>query len=419
MAEPSFRCACDSDQEAILEVVATAFQFQPGTPKWQQACRLVRDECQRFHVMFENGRLIGTAYLCRLPIQVGCCELDLGYIGQVAIIPEMQGQGRGTRLIGHMVEVLQEQNYDLARLSGLVRFYRRFGWTPFPRRFVEFPLRSLRAGTVELGVADLLMNHQTSEGTVRRYRSSTDRQRREELVRRFNYQRTGASARAVIGRSRPLHHDDPDRWRFVYEQDGQLYGYVATHVFPDDVSDFESAVNLYDVAFDLDQPQAVVSLLKYVLWLAYQRDARRVTARLPWDQRLFGILQNAGMVFEQVELMNAATGNMLRIVDLPRLVQKILPELCRRWGSGQGLTGILQLIVEDHRVSLSLQDDGLRIVDGSEFAWQVRLKSAEFLRMLLGLAAPRAIVCPTTDPTVVRILEELFPVQPTASTNWG
>lgn len=417
--ETSFRWGRRGDENDILETVTQAFQLRPATGKWSQAGRLVHEEIDRFRVMVERDRIVGAAYLCRIPIQIGSACVDLGYIGQVSIRPECQLQGRGTSLIEDLLQCLAADDFQLARLSGLVRFYQRFGWTPFPRRFVEFPLQNLTAGMASIAVPALVKPSESSIGRVRDYLES-DRERRDELVRRFNHLRTGAGAREAVGRSRPLHNEDPDRWRLVYESQGKILGYVATDVFPYDVSDFESAFNLFDVAFDLDHPPAVVDLIKHVLWSAYQRGARRVTARFPWDQRLFEILRDAGLVYEQVELINAATGNMLRIVSLDRLMERIEPELSNRWRTG-GIQreGTLRLTVGGNVAYLQCNAAGVQLVSHRpDCCWSVELSPHNFLRLLLGLNAPETLLT-ACDREVRDVVRVLFPMQATASTNWG
>lgn len=396
--------------------------MQPTSNKWEQASQLIQNEIERFRVLVEADRIVAAAYLCQVPMQIGSACVDLGYIGQVAVRPGFQFQGRGSLLIQDLVDCLNEQDFDLARLSGLVRFYERFGWKPFPRRFVEFPLQDLKAGMAHVSLEHMARPSPTAAQRIREYCPDTDRQRRDTLVRQFNYLRTGACVREVVGRSRPLHQERPDQWQLVYEEQGEILAYVASHVFPYDVSDFESSVNLYDVAFNLNHPQAVVDLLKHVLWAAHQRGASRVTARLPWDRRLFAILRQAGLVFEKVELNNAATGNMLRIVSLRRLLDKIASELTVRWRSaGLRKAGVLTIRVDEKVTSLRCDVFGVRVVDTiGDMCWNLHLDAVQFCRLLLGMNPPESLLSASEiGSDAFDVVRVLFPAQATASTNWG
>jgi hypothetical protein len=273
---------------------------------------------------------------------------------------------------------------------------------------------------------------------VREYDPEHDHAPRDELLETFRRHRTGAGWTAATARSSPLTTEPPHRWRLVYEDVGRLFGYVATNVFGEDVSTFEASVNLQEVAFDLDHPEAVVTLIKHVLWAARTRGARRVTARLPWDARLFAVLRDAGLVFQRVELFNTVTGNMLRIVSFAGLIERICPELQQRWqAAGPEEQTNTALLVDDWTADLRLPANGEggapgklettepsppteRVAaDAAGLELRVRLSQFEFLALLLGLwPIEQTLASPPPDSRVMAVLRKLFPVQPTASGTW-
>lgn len=444
MSNIAFRWADPDDRQRIFEILTRAFHHLRGSSKWKQASQHIEAGFASYRVLAKDGEVIGIGHLSRHPLRIGRCLIDMGYIGQVAVLPELQDQGFGTLLVGNLLDTMRAEGYDLARLGGLVRYYRRFGWIPFPRRFVEFPLQKMHAGTAEVAVSDMLEPDPQQAQFVREYRAGTDRTRRDALVRQFNHQRTGSSQAPRRAQSGPFPRHQPRRWHLVYERDQKLLGYCSMQLFSEDISDFEASVNLREAAFDLACPDAVITLLKQVLWTAHLRGARRVTARLPWDPKIFAILRDAGLVFERVELLNPVTGNMLRLIDLRGLLTKIVPELSVRWReSGAAESGEFAIVVDQPLAPADSEqaDAGgpslvssttcvLRLgvervellADDSSIAprWSAKLHPFEFLSLLLGLAPVQSVVAnPQTSVENVRILDALFPVQPTASSTWG
>lgn len=422
-SELEFRWATPTDQSAVFAVVCRAFHLLRGSSKWKQASELVRRDIHSFRVALRGGEVIGSAHLSRHSIQIGRSHIELGYLGQISILPEHQNRGLGSALVRNLLAMMRDDGYDVARLSGLVRFYSRFGWSPFPRRFVEFPLQKLQAGTAEVSIADMLEPRQPPRGVIRDYRPNTDRRQRDELLRGFNHQRTGAARDGHSGRWAPFSLHVPKQWQIVCEREGRLVAYVDTHLYAEDVSGFEAAVNMRELAYADDEPLAVIDLIRHVLWTAYQRGARRVTGRLPWDTRLFGLLREAGLPFERVELFNSVTGNMLQVVHLKRLFEHIADELTVRWQRWESSPDAsLSLRVGEESVGLALSSAGVAVVDAETLAapYSVTLSPHEFLTLLLGLAPAETVIdVEGRDHRELRIIRALFPMQPTASSVWG
>lgn len=432
LTEPAFRWGRKDDRERIFLILTRAFQMLRGSSRWRQGREVVERRHDHFRVMILDRELVGIAHVNRHPLQIGADLIQLAYIGQVAVLPELQHRGLGSLLLRDLAQQLDHEEFDLARLSGLVRFYRQFGWVPFPRRFIEFPLHRLKAGTVELSVCDILQpggRDLPPGGSIREYRPA-DRVSRDALQRRFHHCRTGAARSNRSEHSSPLNSEQPQNWRLVYEENGAILAYLATEVFSEDVSDFEASVNLREVVFSLDRPDVVIALVRHVLWNAHQRGAQRVTARFPWDERFFQTLLDAGLVFEKVELLNSVTGNMLRLMRLDRLLGKIVRELSRRWSSQhppRERVGLLQLRIDEQEALLRLQPRQVEVVANpvsseenvpTEAAWSIDLSQYRFLRLLLGLDALEALF-PAPRSPAHRVLAALFPVQPTACTIWG
>ncbi|QDU62432.1 hypothetical protein Pan216_32990 [Planctomycetes bacterium Pan216] len=420
MVDVEFRWARATDGPAVLEVLTSAFHLLRESAKWQQARELVSRELFRFRLMIRDGRVIGSACVSRHGLRIGRSRIELAYLGQVSVLPEHQRQGLGSKLMIDLVDSLREEGYDLARLSGLVRFYRRFGWVPFPRRFVEFPLRHLQAGTVEMTLADVLQPNDPAFQRVRQYNPAADGEACKALMRSFNEGRTGSLAEWSQAPMSPFTPELGEPWPLVYEDDEAIRGYLASHMFGADINDFVASVNLQEVALDLETPEAVGTLFRYVLWHAHLRGARRVTARLPWDERLFRILADNGLLFEKVELFNAATGNMLHLFDPRRLLEKISAELADRWNASHGgQTSAFTLRIDGTNLGIELGET-VRVTPDDVEGPTLSLGHQQFLTLVLGLA-PAASVLTGLEiaPDLRRVMEVLFPVQPTATGTWG
>ena len=77
-------------------------------------------------------------------------------LGPVAVLPEAQGKGLGTRLIESGLEICRRRGYDFVVLLGNPRYYSRFGFIPAAGFGLEneygveeeFQARELRPGVL-------------------------------------------------------------------------------------------------------------------------------------------------------------------------------------------------------------------------------------------------------------------------------
>lgn len=97
-----------------------------------------KDDDSAFHlVAIYNSQVIGSARLRKL-------SPELGSIAYVAVIPEFQNQGIGTKLIDKLIEQAQEQKLKHLRLMARVKalsFYKRFGFLErgVPFNYLDVP----------------------------------------------------------------------------------------------------------------------------------------------------------------------------------------------------------------------------------------------------------------------------------------
>jgi aminoglycoside 2'-N-acetyltransferase I len=116
-----------ADIRAIREVLDAA--FDPGDP----AERFTEDDWLHAlggtHVVVEaESRIVGHAAVVRRELHSAGRGIDTGYVEAVAVLPEAQGRGYGTRVIEVVNEIIRGE-YELGALgTGEHRFYQRLGW---------------------------------------------------------------------------------------------------------------------------------------------------------------------------------------------------------------------------------------------------------------------------------------------------
>jgi aminoglycoside 2'-N-acetyltransferase I len=81
------------------------------------------------HVVIElDGRIAGHAAVVERDLHLGGRPLRTGYVEAVAIDPDVQGQGLGSRLMGEVNDIVDEA-FEIGALgTGSQHFYERLGW---------------------------------------------------------------------------------------------------------------------------------------------------------------------------------------------------------------------------------------------------------------------------------------------------
>ncbi len=89
-------------------------------------------------VAVENGRVVGHVLFSPVTIGEGDTALKALGMGPVAVLPERQRQGIGTRLIHAGLEECRQLNAKAVVVLGDPRFYTRFGFEPARRFQIRF-----------------------------------------------------------------------------------------------------------------------------------------------------------------------------------------------------------------------------------------------------------------------------------------
>ncbi len=134
-AEPvlEVRPTTDADLESIARIHGDAFGPEEGPVIVDLVRELLRDETAlpRLSILAESeGRPTGHVLFTAVRLD-GPGERPVARIlSPVAVLPELQGQGVGARLIERGLAILEDRGVDLVFVLGDPAYYARFGFQP-------------------------------------------------------------------------------------------------------------------------------------------------------------------------------------------------------------------------------------------------------------------------------------------------
>lgn len=442
------RRATPADSQGIFETQVDAFGIEEGSIRWERARASAFGHPEEHIVMIEEdtGRVVGLVHIGDEWIQVGRCAVLKGDVGHVSIRSELHGQGLGTRMMQWTVQWMRDNGYHLSRLGGLMHFYSRFGYEPFPRRFVEIDLQSVHGGGRQILGSEIYGDPGQWPGAVRPYDEAHDFAARVRLRYDFYYGRSGSPqvAREATPPERPA-PSDPDALRWVYERDGEVRGYLFAVESPLEARGDETVFSIAEFAYDQAWPDAPGALMRKLMACAAEREPARVTSRLPFDEMLAEAVQLAGVSFERRELHQAVAGNMILVLNLAATLRQVSPELSDRLANslvadwegtveiaipsrgacpgdqvtsrrgGEGLPGeTCRLLISNGAVS---------VIECSEPAdLSLKMTQTQFVKALFGITALTELEPARMMKLSSReryLLDTLFPRTQTGSGPWG
>lgn len=420
------RTGTGDDVGQILEVMCRAFRLDEASSRYASLKAMAGSDAASFQVLAANGRVVGVARIWKQTLRTGIGAVVKGDVGQVSVHPDYQGRGHGSALMRHCVKWMRENGIDISRLGGLARFYSRFGWEQFPRRYMEFMVKEVKAGASVLTPEEVYRLPQDYPGKLRPYDDSRDRLGRWEVAERFNMHRPG-SVVASLPSTQPKGdvRAKPNPLHVVYERDDRVLGFLSATEYPEEVSQFEARITIGDFAYDLDVPLAAELLLKHILLEAHERGVVRVSARIPFDERVIATIRDAGLSVELKELHASAASNMVQVVNLASTFEHWRPDLEARLASGpfQDWDGEFALVVGGR------QEAVLRITHGAVNVVQetlpdalLSLSHADLVGMLFGIRSFGELPAAShagLDAQELAVLGGLFPRMPAASGPWG
>lgn len=398
-----FRTATPDDAAAIarvLEVFSSMLKVTDHKATDHQELRLqqIRTTAHKWRIGVQANEIIAVAQASPSDVWFGRSRIKWADIGDVSVLASRQGEGIGSLAMIDMVRWLREKNFGMSRLGGLIRFYSRFGYEPFPRCYVEFPVsESIRAGASEVPFASLLTPAFPDKGVVRLFDEARDIPYIWDVMEQFTSHRTGCRAWERV-RSTP----DDMRDFLVYESSGRARGIMHFREFEADVSPNEASLMIYQLAYEPGCAAALDALIKHVLQRANEKKATRVTAYMPLNDDVIHDLQSIGVSYTLCEIMGAVAGNMLQIGNLRALLEQVQPELKQRIASLQW-NGNIKLDTGDQQATLRIKPGQIEICEPVETKWHLRISHAELCRMVLG-------VLPPVWPRLVNPSDEIWPV---------
>jgi predicted acetyltransferase len=207
------RAPRDEEVDDVFAVCSEAFTSPPERRDGWVATKSM----DHFLAAWMGDELVGTTEVAPVGQFFGGRSVPMGAVASVAVRPAHRGRGVAPRLLGRAVERMHEQGLVVSTLHpATTRFYRGLGWEiggEFGiRRVPCASLASLPPGEPECvwrgAAADL--------GTVR------------ECYERVAPTINGAIDRAdARWRADELALEQPHRYLYVYDGDGQIDGYVV------------------------------------------------------------------------------------------------------------------------------------------------------------------------------------------------
>jgi putative acetyltransferase len=153
------------DFRAVRRVNELAF----GRPQEATLVEALKDKADSYLslVAEAEGQIVGHIFFSPVTIESGEGAHDAFALAPMAVLPEFQGRGVGSRLVLEGLEECLKRGHELVFVLGHPEYYPRFGFEPTSRRGItcEFPvpeevfmLKELRAGALE-GVRGVVRYH--------------------------------------------------------------------------------------------------------------------------------------------------------------------------------------------------------------------------------------------------------------------
>ena len=366
-----------------MEVLEAFGRGERGTDAWAARWQSIADGAGQWRVGELDGRIVSAIHVPAGAVWFGGSRFTWADVGEVSVLPGMQGQGIGTVAMRDAVAWQAERGVSVSRLGGLLRFYRRAGYEPFPRQYIEFPISDkLAAGASRLSFKDLMTPRDGEAGRVRPVDLSTDAEAVREVAAAHNRCRNGCR---VLGA--PLDGVRRGHRGIVYERARKVCGFASFATYRHDGGAFEGGLSAYVMAYLPDCAPALEAMVKHMLCQAHDAGARRMTALLPPDAATLRDLDTLGVNYNVCQEFGRIAGNMIRIISLRQLLGEISDELRRRvepirW------RGRMCFDLGDQQATLRIHDAGVEVPDdtgASDADVVLTFTHAELLRMVLGV----------------------------------
>lgn len=127
------------DRESIRKVNTLAFG-QENEADLVDAIRASDHFIKALSLVAERaGEVVGHILFSRITIETDQGEIGVLALAPMAVKPEFQNQGIGSRLVEHGLQVCREMDYPAVVVLGHAKFYPRFGFIPSSPEGIEPP----------------------------------------------------------------------------------------------------------------------------------------------------------------------------------------------------------------------------------------------------------------------------------------
>lgn len=419
-----FRMGNADDSQDLFELMVDAYNMDGKPDRVETAHGWTFAHPEHYLIMEEDGNLIGAMHIGDTWIQVGKCAVLKGDVGHVAVPSAMQGRGLGSELMRYAGSWMREHGYHLGRLGGMIHFYTRFGYEPFPRRFVVFELYDFTGGAGLITPAEAYPEPEPDAGVLRPFDEARDWQAIANLRHAFDAERSGASR--VSGQASPPANPappDPEALRYVYELDGQPVGFAFAQENEHEARPGQAGFSL-ELCCDPAHLEAAGLLLRQLLSRIADRAPLRISSRLPFDENLAEALEAAGVGFELIERRSAVAGNQILVVNLRGILTEIAPELEDRLAASlvADWSGVIEFALPAESAWLRIEDGRVEVADERPADLTLKLTGAQFVKALFGIRGAGELPPVVAMDLAAReraLLDSLFPRTATGSGPWG
>lgn len=335
-----------------------------------------------------NGRIVAGVLVVDKDLRVGRSVLRCGGIADVATDPTTRMKGLGRRLMEHCVEWMTEQGFHVTMLYGIVDYYHKFGYRP-----------AGCSSAVTLSVSDAA---HASAGNLRR---RALRRRDLPAVARL-HDRADRLVPLSFVRS-------PEYWDYLWKRfrgGGALWTAAGNLAGAWSGEPKDSAYVVREIAVDL-RASAMAGLLAGCAQAAKRVGAERIRFDLSTSHPFARFCREYGAEWSVRYPRNG--GCMVRILDLPATLQRMLPELNVRWARTPvpETPPAVTLATDLGTVTLLLGKDPVTLAEGRvDASPRVRLDQGRLAQLLCGyrgiddLAALPDVSCPARARAALRAL---------------
>ncbi|HEX6288099.1 MAG TPA: GNAT family N-acetyltransferase [Herpetosiphonaceae bacterium] len=301
----SIRPARPAEYDQIIELVRQT--FEPGDEAWVITAATVRED-PRFHpehlrVFERDGQIVGMIGLIDRLVHIGTAQVRCAIVAPLATAQAHQNTGVGSALMRDALDWARTHGFHLSMLWGHTWLYPRYGYAP-----------GIKSYTVHIPAS--LQPFGDKAYTLRSYTPADV----PALMQVYNAE-TAATTLAEV------RSDQPWEWRpyksnttieVAIDPAGVIRGYARITAEAERLHVGEIA------AMDGGAAQALFDRL---LYLARERGVTEIRATATPDNRWSRLAFRRGA---HVCVGSGGGAGMVRVLDLPALLQAILPELQRR-----------------------------------------------------------------------------------------